>query len=33
MFPVTPTHAYLQQHLGGERFGASGTTLYPVTGT
>ena len=33
MFPVTPTHGYLQQHLDGERFGASGTTLYPVTGT
>jgi Bacterial membrane protein YfhO len=33
MYPVTGTHRYLGQHLGGERFGSSGTTLYPATGT
>ena len=33
MYPVTRTHRYLQQHLGEERFGSSGTTLYPATAT
>ena len=30
LYPATPTHSYLQRHLDGERFGASGVTLYPA---
>ncbi len=30
LYPATPTQSYLQRHLDGERFGASGVTLYPA---
>ena len=31
LYPLTPTHAFLQAHLGEDRYAASGSTMYPAS--
>jgi hypothetical protein len=31
LYPLTPTHVFLQAHIGADRFGSRGKTLYPST--
>lgn len=31
LYPVTPTHAFLRDHIAGDRYAASGRTMYPAT--